>query len=212
MANLGLVIAAQGREQEAAQTYRRFIGLVEAQAARGRDPIEREELYSSSLTTLEKLARLEPARAPLVLRLQGMLTAAWASHKAEPAMGSGQAQGTLRLAASQTGFAAKLRYSGVMPGDPTAWAVYYRARGAMTGSTSGSCRTSGCGTWWPTGPPGLHRSTGPVSRPATCGSTSWLPAGAWPRPRPNAAPCPPGSSRSLTAAPACPGVGPPPGR
>ena len=130
MANLGLAIAAQGREQEAQRTYQRFIDLVEAEATRGRDPLEREELYSSSLTTLDKLARLEPARAPLVLRLQGMLTAAWASPRATAAPGSKQAQGTVTVTATQTSFRAHLHYSGITSGDPTAWAVYYRAKGS----------------------------------------------------------------------------------
>jgi len=125
MSNLGLVIAAQGRELEAEQTYERFIELAESP---GRDPLERAELYSSSLTTLDKLARLEPGRANLVVRLQGLISSAWASHTAVHAAGSESAQGTLAVQATQTTLQVDLRHTGIMSGDPVAWAVYYRAK------------------------------------------------------------------------------------
>jgi tetratricopeptide (TPR) repeat protein len=130
LANLGLVIAAQGREQEAERTYRRFVELVESESkARNRDPLERDALYSSSLTTLDKLARLEPARAGLAGQLQGLVLSAWASQGAPGATRPTTAKGTLTLRANQTSVAADLRYTGVAPRAPAAFAVYYRLQG-----------------------------------------------------------------------------------
>jgi tetratricopeptide (TPR) repeat protein len=73
-ANLALAQAAQGDEDAARETYGEMIGLTLERP----DPIEQQELFASSRSTLEILALREPSEAELAGRLEGMLVAAQA--------------------------------------------------------------------------------------------------------------------------------------
>jgi tetratricopeptide (TPR) repeat protein len=69
--NLALVLAAQGKADEARTTYDDMIERV----ADRPDPIERAELFSSARSALEILAKDKPERRELVQELEGRLVA-----------------------------------------------------------------------------------------------------------------------------------------
>jgi tetratricopeptide (TPR) repeat protein len=70
--NLAMAQAAQGKEDEAHASFEKMIERVVERP----DPLERLELFAAVRSALEILARLEPSRAELVERFEGMMIAA----------------------------------------------------------------------------------------------------------------------------------------
>lgn len=85
--NLGLALLAEGRTAQALHTYQHAIKLVAARP----DPAERAELYSSSLTALELLAKQQPAALPRARLVEGDLVAAESAQRVPTGVTAGQA-------------------------------------------------------------------------------------------------------------------------
>ncbi len=123
-ANLGLVLAAQGKGDEARASYDDMIQRV----ADRPDPTERTELYASSRTALEILAVLEPHRKELVQELQGRLIAAQANqvaHGPNPAGADAQIS-ALKLTASGWYVGATYQQANLPAQSRVSWIGYFR--------------------------------------------------------------------------------------
>jgi tetratricopeptide (TPR) repeat protein len=122
--SLGLALAAQGRADQAARSF----GLFSRQAAEAASLRERQELFAAGHTTLEQLARQEPARAGLARQLQDQLTAAQTAAAGFPLRppGPGAALSDLVLSAGDRSLTATYRHRGLRPGDVLTWIVYTR--------------------------------------------------------------------------------------
>lgn len=127
-ANLGLLLAAQDRDDEAIQAYATAVERTEARP----DRFEREALYASARTELERLAADVPAREALARRIQAQLTAA----ETESVLGEtlGQPPGadavTDMTITVEPGFVSvDYQAAGLEQGARLAWIWYFRPEG-----------------------------------------------------------------------------------
>jgi tetratricopeptide (TPR) repeat protein len=123
--SLGLAQAAQGRTEEAVAAFDR----VAEQAATTSERAEREELFAAAHTTLEQLARQEPARAALVRLLHDRLVAAQTAAQVRRPLrrlAPGATVPALSLSADVRSLTATYRYRGLRGEDTLTWIVYTR--------------------------------------------------------------------------------------
>lgn len=123
--NLGLVLAAQGRYEEARLAYHKAIDRLRERP----DPLEHQEVFAASRGTLEILARQQPDRAASVRQLQGELVDAELADRFPGATIPSRTDADvidLRLSTENSQLLATVSYRGLPEGAPLAWIVYFR--------------------------------------------------------------------------------------
>lgn len=127
-ANLALVLAAQGREKEAVDAYRKLVELIRLRP----DDVEKAELFASSRWALAKLARLQPSRGDLAQRLQGQLVAAEAAERSpspEPPPTNDPVLTNLRVEPAGAQLNVTFEHRGIPPASRVSWIGYFRPEG-----------------------------------------------------------------------------------
>jgi tetratricopeptide (TPR) repeat protein len=122
--NLAMAQAAQGKEDEARASFKEMIKRVVERP----DPAERFELFAAVRSALEILVRLEPSRADLAQRFEGMMVAAQAEQLRPGAVPDGTDATISNLKLSVTGFQLEASYdrAGLAPDSRISWVGYFR--------------------------------------------------------------------------------------